>query len=219
VATPVAIEAVAGGCYTQDVDPFAEALLDTAGFDAQMVDGNALSTAAGIGKYGVVVFGAGSFACPWDWDLFDGQLQAYVQGGGGVVVTGWGAYYLANNTMNETYPGLASILPVMAGTQYSTGATETVVPGHPITAGLTDFVNPTYTSYGAGMPAGATALLTENGVVVAAAWTVGSGRVVYLGPIYLADFDAYPNKPLLDGTLPSAKQLFLNAVAWAAHEI
>jgi hypothetical protein len=184
-----------------------------------MVDGNALSTAAGIGKYGVVVFGAGAFACPWDWDLFDGQLKAYVQGGGGVVVTGWATYYLAMNTMNETYPGLASILPATAGLQYSMGATEAVVPGHPITAGLTGFTNPTYTVYGAGMPAGATSLLTEGSTTVAAAWTIGSGRVVYLGPVYMADFDNYGNKPLLDGTLPSAKQLFVNAVAWAAHKI
>jgi hypothetical protein len=218
----IAIESVAGSCYTMpgEVDSAAQTVLTAAGFDVTVVDGTALSTPAGIQQYGVVVFGAGAYSCSWDWNLFDPQLHAYVQQGGGLVVTGWATYYMAMNTKNnEQYPGLQSVLPATAGLQFNNGATDTIVPGHPITAGLTNFVNPAYTVYGAGTPAGATSLVTESGVTVAAAWTVGAGRVVYLGPIYMANYANYTNKGLLDGTIPSAKQLFINAVAWAGHKI
>lgn len=180
------------------------------------MDGSDLDTQAEIGAYDVVVVGAGNFSCAWDWSSYDAQLPAYVQSGGGVVATGWVLYYLADNTKNETYPGFEAVLPMSKSLNYSSGQTVSVVSGHPITTGLgASFTNPDYDAYGAGMKPGATSLMKEGATDVGAAWSLGNGRSVYLGPDYLANFGGYANEALLDGTIPTAQLLLLQAIEWA----
>ena len=177
--------------------------------------GTDIDTVAEIDQYDVVVFGGPEFECGWDWATFDSQLEPYVQGGGGLVVTGWGAYYMQLNPRSESYPGLEVVLPFVKGTSTATGGTVTVVTGHPITDGLSDFTNPDADNYGAGPRPGATVLTQRSGTTDGAAWQFGSGRAVYLGPIYLANWSFYGNEPLLDCSTPDAQELFLRAVEWA----
>lgn len=221
-AKKIALEAAVGSCVAMPGEVYARVstLLTARGHTVDVVDAAAIDTPAEIGAYDAVVFGAGAFSCAWDWDGFDGVLSAYVNGGGGLVVTGWGAYYMAENTKAQTYPGLEAVLPITKGTDYfGAGGTIGVVAGHPITTGVADFANPDYISYGAGMKPGATALLTHNATNVGAAWTVGTGRSVYLGPTYLANWGNYANEALLDGSSTNAQELFLRSVEWAAFHI
>lgn len=76
-----------------------------------------------------------------------------------------------------------------------------------------------YVSGGGGAADGATVLITEGANECGAAWEIGSGRSVYLGPVYLGNWDYYENEPLLDGSLPNAELLFLRAVEWAGGYI
>ena len=218
-ALNIALEAAQSSCVALPGDVYERviSLLSARGHTVSIVDGEEIDTAAEIDLYDVVVFGAGAFVCDWDWLLFDSQLEAYVQNGGGLVVTGWGAHYMASNPRNEVYPGLEAVLPVLKGTNFATGETISVLSGHEITDGLSDFQNPQYDNYGAGVRPGATVLIRHAGVDAGAALEVGFGRAVYLGPIYLANWSNYNNKPLLDGTTPDAQELFLRAVEWAGQ--
>lgn len=221
-AKKIALEAAVGSCVAMPGEVYARVatLLTARGHTVNVVDASAIDTPAEIGAYDAVVFGAGAFSCAWDWDGFDGVLSTYVNGGGGLVVTGWGAYYMADNTKAQTYPGLEAVLPITKGTDFfSAGGTIGVVAGHPITVGVADFANPDYINYGAGVKPGATALLTHNATNVGAAWTVGTGRSVYLGPTYLANWANYDNEALLDGSSTNAQELFLRSVEWAAFHI
>ena len=217
----IALEAAAGSCVALagDVYERVDTILTARGHTVSVVSGTDIDTAAEIDAFDVVVFGAGNFACDWDWPTFDGELEAYVQGGGGLVTTGWVAYYMASNTKSETYPGLETVLPVVKGTDSDFGGTINVVGGHPITSGVADFPNPAHDNYGGGVPVGDTVLIQHGGVDAGAARELGLGRVVYLGPIYLANWSTYTNEPLLDGTTPDAQQLFVNAVEWAGQSL
>jgi len=63
---------------------------------------------------------------------------------------------------------------------------------------------------------GATSLLAVALNSVGASWTVGNGRTVFLGPMYLEDYATYANEDLLDGTQAASIELFLRAIEWAA---
>jgi MYXO-CTERM domain-containing protein len=219
-ARTIALEAPSGSCVTLAGDVYARVitLLQGRGHTVTVVQAADIDTAQKIAQYDAIVFGGGAFACPWDWAGFDPVLQAYVNGGGGLVVTGWGAYYMASNTHgNEVYAGLEAVLPMLKGTQLASGTQSlTPVQGHAITNGLAAFANAQYDNYGGGRRSGSTLLLTDGGTDAAAAWTLGAGRAVYLGPIYLANWGGYDNEALLDGSEPDAQELFLRAVEWAA---
>ena len=63
---------------------------------------------------------------------------------------------------------------------------------------------------------GATSLLAVALNSVGASWTVGNGRTVFLGPMFLEDYATYANEDLLDGTQAASIELFLRAIEWAA---
>ena len=153
-----------------------------------------------------------------EWDLFDAQVEPYVDNGGGLVNTGWGLWDLMNGS-TRPYPGVEMVLPFVKGSLYLTGGTITVLEGHPITEGVSDFPNPQYDNYGGGPKEGATVLTRNGSTDDSAAWEYGSGRVVYLGPIFLADYGTYSNEALLNGSTPDAQELFLRAVEWAGRTI
>ena len=213
----IALEAAVGSCVTQtgDVYPQVVSLLTARGHTATVVSGADIDTPAEIGSYDVVVFGAGNFECDWDWPSFDAQLGPYVSGGGGLVVTGWAAHYAATNPKSETYPGLEAVLPFVKGTNFLNGGTVVVLSSHPITDGLANFPNPQFDNHGGGPKSGATVLTRNGSTDNGAAWELGSGRVVYLGPTYLANWSGYDNEALLDGSTPDAQELFLRSIEWA----
>lgn len=217
-ALNIALEAAPNSCIIGPMEVYARlsTLLTARGHTVSVVSGTQLDTLNEISAYNVVAFGGANFQCPWDWSTFDATLPAYVQqAGGGVVVTGWGLYYMANNTKMETYPGLETVLPMVKGTQYFTNGTIDPIAGHPITQTITSFPGVDYNNYGAGIRPGATPLIQQNNVVSGAAWTLGAGRSVYLGPIYLADWGNYLNEPLFDGSQPQAQALLIRAIEWA----
>jgi MYXO-CTERM domain-containing protein len=201
-----------------DVNAKVVQVLQAQGHTVTVVDGSGIDTAPEIAAYDVVLFGSGGFDCGWDWLQFDPVIKSYVEGGGGLVVTGWAAFFIANNPRMESYPNLADTLPMTASTAAPSGGTAIMVAGHPITDGVGDFDigAGTYNSHGAGVKTGATTLFNIGGVPSGAAWTVGTGRAVYLGPIYLANYGGYTNESLLDGTVPPSVQLFNQAIEWAA---
>jgi cysteine-rich repeat protein len=218
-ALSIALEYSGPGSCAADgggVNAAATAALTERGHTVTVVAGDQLDTLDELAAYDVVVFGAGGFDCGWDWLTFDAVIDDWVNDGGGLVVTGWAAYFMASNPRSETYPGLAAVLPVNAGTGFTTGGTVTPVAGHPITEGVNAFAVPEYNSHGAGVPSGATVLINHGTIASGAAHQVGAGRAVYLGPTYLANWDGYNNEALLDGTNADALRLFVQAVEWAA---
>ncbi|MFN7134801.1 MAG: hypothetical protein ACK4N5_22165, partial [Myxococcales bacterium] len=156
VAARVALQAAPGACQRNPGEVYERvtALLTARGHTVSIVSGPEIDTAQKLGAWDVVAFGGPNFGCGWDWGAFQAALPAYVNGGGGVVVTGWGAYFLASNTRNETYPGLEAVLPVSKGTGYLGTGTLTVVSGHPITANVTDFAGSDYNNHGGATKSG-----------------------------------------------------------------
>jgi hypothetical protein len=188
---------------TGDVFEKVAPLLTARGHSVTVVSGADLDTESKIGAYDVVVLTGTGYPAETDWHLFEGQVESYVNGGEGLVTTGWALWQMVQSA-NSPFPGVEAVVPFGKGTNYVVGGTITVLPGHPITQGLSDFLNPHYDNLGGGPKVGAT-VLTRNGVYDdGAAWKYGSGRVVYLGPIYLADYVQYNNEPLLDGSRPDA---------------
>ena len=212
----IALEAPMGAKVRQSGDVFeqVEALLIARGHTVTVVSGVELDTSAEISAFDVVVLNGTGFDEHVDLELFDAQVEPYVNSGGGLVSTGWGVYWV--DFFNT--PGIETVLPFAKGMAWVNFGTITVLQGHPITDGLSNFANPNHDNYGGGPRAGAT-VLTRNGAIDdSAAWGYGSGRVVYLGPIFLADYSNYSNEPLLDGSTPDARELFLRAVEWAGGQ-
>ena len=206
-----------GQCQSapDDVLPTVRALLAERGHTASIVPEE--NVASEIEAFDVVVLGAGWFDCGWSWDALDSVIADYVQQGGGLLATGWVAYYLADNPAGREYPGLEGVLPVVAGTGYTEGHSIAAISGHPITEGVAHFTT-AYNSYGAGVAENATPLVRDGDIFSGAAWQLGDGRAVYLGPIYLANWNGYENRPLLDGSSSDAQRLFLQAVEWVGGD-
>ena len=86
---------------------------------------------------------------------------------------------------------------------------------HPVTAGVGDFVSPSYVEWGEARLNATVLAVDTGGNPAVTVWSLGAGRVVYLSPIYFASYSTYENEGLLDGSIPQALQLFLQAVEWA----
>ena len=199
---------------TGDVFEKVKSLLTARGHTVSVVSGSELDSPSKIGAFDVVILTGSGFKAEYDWQLFDAHIESYVNGGGGLVNTAWGLSQLVTAD-TAPYPGIEAVMPFIKGTSFAVLGTITVLPGHPITQGLSDFPNPHYDGYGGGPKVGAT-VLTRRGVNDdSATWDYGTGRVVYLGAIYLADYVIYNNEALLDGSSLDAQQLFINAVEWA----
>jgi hypothetical protein len=212
----IALEAPASSRVRDPGDVFerVEALLTARGHTVTILAGPDLNTPAKIGAYDVVVLNGSGFGASYDWEIFEANVEGYVEAGGGLVSTGW-ATHLMVSAPSAPYPGIEAVLPFAKGTVWTTFGTVTPVPGHPITDGLSSFLNPDQDNHGGGVKPGATVLMQNDLINDGAAWNFGSGRVVYLGPIFLAEWNNYDNEPLLDGSTPDAQELFLRSVEWA----
>ena len=180
-----------------------------------VVDGSDIDTAAELANYDVVVIG-GSGHSDGDYTEFQSALRPWVEGGGGVVATGWTLENMLNLGLIDS-SDLPTVLPVFLSSalEFAGRLISVTQTPHPVTSGISEFTAPEFTDYG---PAknGAVVLATDSGgnpaVVV---WQFGDGRAVYLSPGYFSSYTSYTTASLLDGSIPDALNLFLQAVEWA----
>jgi hypothetical protein len=179
-------------------------------FDALVVLVDELDEAAELAAYDVVILGDAGFTSA-DWSGFEAELEIWVDGGGGLVVTGYGA----RQAVCDAAPTVASMLPVVCDDADVEGATLTVDdPTHPVSDEVLDFTmaayihsdtSPTLAVDGDGL------MLASDGNWAVAVRDHGLGRVVYLAPVYMGK-TTYGSAYLRSG---EEDQLLEEAVAWA----
>jgi hypothetical protein len=205
-----------GACADDESLPRLRALLSERGLQGSIVGEDTLVVE--IDAFDVVVVGAGPFLCEWSWRALEETVAPWVRRGGGLVSTGWVPYYLADNPRGERYAGFERVLPVTPGTAYHTEPVVWPISGHPITEGLQSSFVADYDNHGGGVREGAARLLRVGDTFTGAAWDIGDGRAVHLGPNYLGAWTYYQNRRLLDGTQPDSVRLLMQAVEWAGRQ-
>lgn len=186
-------------------------------FNATLISPSEADTVEELQVYDVVVIGGTGY----DWNqfsVFAGALLSYVQGGGGLVTTGWGIY-ASSGLVEDVRNAFDAAVPVntIGGYSYYYDMEISPVGSHPIVDGVNSFSVPAYIEFPWLEPrvdgwASTLAIISvEIEIPVAAAGYVGAGRSVYLGPIYAADY--------APGELRNADadRLLEQAVAWAAR--
>jgi hypothetical protein len=199
---------------TQSFPPI-KAALENRGHTVTVVHGTDIDTAGELASFDVVVTGCvGAGTCNDDRTSYDAVIATWVQGGGGLVASGWELY-------QSPPPNFASVMP-NAGSSYDTGAQQQIPVGTlPIVTGITSFTaNATYLPFGGAPKAGSIQFLKDAANnSTAQAWTQGTGRVVFLGPLYMDDFSPYQNQSLTDGSNPMALEVLLRSIEWAGKGI
>ncbi len=210
----VALQAEPGSCLFDPGEVFetVAALLTGRGHTVTFVTGADLDTYLEIARFDVVVLGGPGSGCTSpDYPVFDSQVDTYVLNGGGLVGAGWLLY----NTQLDGAPQIEADMPAVRANGFLGATTVTPVGGHPITNGLGSFAAEQYVPYGGGAKPGATVILQGGGQDLGEVWTLGSGRVVYLGPMYFEYMGSYANASLLNGSQPDATEIMLRAIEWA----
>ena len=178
-------------------------------FTASQVDGSNINTEAELSNYDVVVIGDTGHNND-DHATFQTALKNWVWDGGSVVSTGWIVY---STTVGQD---IDFVIPVNAGAAYhwNQGHIITIIDhNHPVTSGVNNFQPNAHVEYSRGGPDPGTSTLgrcnNQDSIVVG---EYGKGRIVYLGPLYMAS-DNYGTVDLRTG---NADKLMEQAVAWAA---
>jgi MYXO-CTERM domain-containing protein len=197
-------------------------------FTATVVPATGLDSAAELAAYDAVILGDSGFNNNDHTTAMGNALTTAVQNTGlGVVSVGWFLY--STLAQDATDLSLDPVVPIdenMGANDYCANpVTLSFLVAHPITAGLgasLTLVGSTYVehsplapdAFGGQILATSSGMscttVTRNSVVVG---TLGAGRLVYLGPLYLANVAAYSNVDLRSG---NADRLFEQAVNWAA---
>ena len=176
-----------------------------------MVHAEDLDTSAELASWDVVVLGDSGYSTA-DWADFEVELEAWITGGGGLVVAGYGA----RATVCSLAPGVAAMLPVDCDETVGDEESLTVVDAaHPVSDEVWDFtLDPaTYMDTASTLANGGVGLMSSaDGDWGVAVRDHGAGRVVYLAPVYMAASAGNPT-PLRTG---EADLLLEEAVAWAA---
>ncbi len=179
-------------------------------FEPVVVLAAELDTAAELAQWDVVILGDSGYNTA-DWTLFDAELEAWVQGGGGLVVTG----YAARTTVCNAQPVVAGLLPVACDAATGVGDTiSAVAPTHPVVDEFGGFsVGPSVTFDVSGQLAvdGLGLAVDSGGDWAVAVRDAGLGRVVYLAPVYMGA--SYFGSSYLRYGAPD--HLLEEAVAWA----
>jgi uncharacterized membrane protein len=191
-------------------------------FQATFVLAAQVDTAAELAAYDAVIIGnSGSLfdGDPFNNSTFTAALRTWVEGGGGVILTGWGISG-AGSSSAPAIPDIDAIIPVDTLGAHNFVPSATVIPNatvHEVTAGVTQF---TLNSSDAveypgnnGVDLGATVLGTASGHPVIVVGNVSAGRGIYLGSIYCG-FIGYNNAELRSG---EPDQLLEQAVNWVAN--
>lgn len=219
----VALVAGVGSCLLtpNDAYPAVAALLIARGHIPVYAFDTDVDTLAKMKQFDVIITGGpGNSGCTHvNWSTFDGVIADYVNGGGAVVAAGWTLYNGANGVPSMP-TNLLSIMP-NSGVVYLSATNTLVTPtgNDPISMGLGTFNAPDFVPYGGPTPkAGATVIATAGANPVAESWTVGSGRVVFLAPLYFEARSSYPVQALTDGSQPNSVELLMRSIEWAAKE-
>ncbi len=197
------------------------------GFNAVAVPTSGLDTLAELNAFDVVVVGDSGHS-DHGWTLaMANAMNAFLQGGGGFVGSGWIDYHL-NSSGDPVDVALAASLPmptIPGNSGYCSGVQQVVtIPGHAITDGVGSFSLPTSTwvettlsnpNVTNGQVHGnVTSSCSQGGLHnVVVSGEIGSGRTVYVGVLYTGATSTYTNGDVRTG---SADRLFEQAVAWAA---
>jgi hypothetical protein len=182
------------------------------------VDSIVAGTSLDLSNYDVLVTGDVGYTDN-DFAAYQRALLDWVRSGKGVVILGWGVFGISNGP--GAYSPMDTVCALMCATNYSfltTGTVHVTDTTHPITRGVGDFnVYGHGESANSGLWAGAVSLGNYSAQPT---WSsiaykyLGTGRSVYLGPIYFADFQSYNNEPYY--TDPNARLLLKQAIEWAA---
>jgi VCBS repeat-containing protein len=219
--------AVIGG----DASTYADAAgqLDFTKFDAFAISSgkyaDAVAWSTELDKYDVVVLGGSGTSPGTDYtqtSLFE-ALEQFVDGGGGVVTTGWFAQTLSSNIAwdSSTLVRADYITPISrAGFSYVGLNAEITVsdPTHAIVSGLAAYPYQSNAQYhvlalALDEDVGAINLATgSGGTAIAYDEFVGHGRTAYIGGTYMASGDYSPETTRAG----VSDQILEQAVTWAA---
>jgi hypothetical protein len=239
----VAVVEAAGGGYGGGAAVVAQLNDDTFfDFTATLVDASGVDSAAELASYDAVVLGGSGYGTDPIWSVaMANAVKAFVEGGGGLLMTGWGHW-------NSFSAGPANVLPA--------AILDTVVPGdidnsytfisscclpgttmaltdlsHPITQDL-----PASISYGVGsyleynrhplqpgdvslgIPSGLRSSQSGHALIYRENMGAGNGRAVYLGALHFAAVNANRSTQLALRSGPG-DQLFEQALAWAGTPV
>lgn len=192
-----------------------------ADFTATLVTADDIDTPGELAAYDVVILGgSGSNNADWTVPMAD-AVAAWVQAGGGIILTGWGNFDMRTGVAQDET--LATVIPTnnidSVDEFVNSGETLTFVASHPVVNGIADFALPngccTEVNRFA-LESGDTVLATAGGDPAVVINTYGSGRGVYLGPVFMASESGYSTQfpALRQGELD---QLMEQAVVWAAR--
>ncbi len=200
-------------CYALD------SLCGVWGWEDSIVAGTDIDEQSELAEYTVVVSGASGSYGDYDHAVYDDALLQWLRGGGGFVGTGWLVYAVYRGAGAGS--PMDSAMAVRCTGDYgflTSGQVRILDTLHPITQGVADF-----SVYGHGEYANTglwpDAFSLGDYTSAAGKWsiaykTVGAGRSVYLGPIYMANFGGYENEPYF--TNPNSVRLLKQAIEWAA---
>ena len=162
-----------------------------------MVHAEDLDTSAELASWDVVVLGDSGYSTA-DWADFEVELEAWITGGGGLVVAGYGA----RATVCSLAPGVAAMLPVDCDETVGDEESLTVVDAaHPVSDEVWDFtLDPaTYMDTASTLANGGVGLMSSaDGDWGVAVRDHGAGRVVYLAPVYMAAVMEYLTAEILE---------------------
>jgi uncharacterized membrane protein len=190
-------------------------------FSATLVNPADVATTAQLNAYNAVVVGGSGFTSNGGYDTYAAALSSWAQGGGGLVMTGWGGFANTGDS-GATVTDMNAILPITVGSgSIALPGSQLIVPNatvHPVTAGIASFTDNSNNIEipNAGLNSGATALATTLSHDVVVVRQPGSGRTVYLGEVFTGDTGIYNNGGLRAGM---ADQLLQQAVAWSADRL
>lgn len=193
-------------------------------FSATLVNPADIATAGQLSAYDVVVMGGSGFTTLGGYDTFAAALQTWVEGGGGVVMTGWGIFANISSSVATTSQ-LNAILPVVLDNSYDFQGSPpfTITPNatvHPVTAGVTPFSDGSNDiEFPPAGFEGSSIILADETTTATSVVAVRqplSGRSVYLGELYTAVVGHYNNTGLRSGM---ADRLLEQAVAWASNPV
>ena len=203
-------------CYEID------SLCKLQGWSSKLVTWDSINTTGRLANYDVIVTGDVGYS---DNDFLNYQdtLKKWVRNGGGLVTLGWAVFGIAG----KPAPHMDSVCAVKAiggGYNFLTSGTVHITNGsHPITTGVSDFNVQSYGEYAnSDTWPGAIRLGNYSGAPTyssIACRNVGSGRSVYLGPIYFGTFTGYGNRPYYSDS--NAVRLLRQAIQWSgmSHDV
>ncbi len=190
------------------------------GWTSKIITYDSINTTAKLANYDVIVTGDVGYG---DNDFLNYQdtLKKWVRNGGGLVTLGWCVYGISGKTAYQM-DSVCAVKAISNGYGYVTSGTVHITNNsHPITTGVSDFNVQSFGEYANNDTwPGATRLGNYSGATgysSIACRAVGSGKAVYLGPIYFGTFGSYGDRAYYSDA--NARLLLKQAIEWAGTNI